>query len=208
MDAPLLNMKGEVVGRVDLRENVFGLKPNPRFLHEMVTVYEANLRRWTANTKTKAQVSGSGKKPWKQKHTGRARAGSIRSPLWRHGGIVFGPHAGRGARLDFPARKLKAALAQALSGRLAEGLIVFLEKISLPEPKTKNVSQMLKNLGCHGEKSILVMDAADAAVARASRNIPLLEIVSAADINAYAVLRARRLIVTTASLEKLSSRWN
>ena len=95
MQAQLLSVKGTEVGKVELPEAVFGRRPSPGFLHEYVTVYLANQRRGTANTKTRAEVSGSGKKPWKQKHTGRARAGSFRSPLWRHGGVTFGPRAGR-----------------------------------------------------------------------------------------------------------------
>ena len=94
MQAQLLNIKGSEVGKVELQDTIFGRRPKPEFLHEYVTVYLANQRQGTANTKTRAEVSGSGKKPWKQKHTGRARAGSFRSPLWRHGGVTFGPRAG------------------------------------------------------------------------------------------------------------------
>ena len=147
MQAQLLNVKGAEVGKVELPDAVFGRRPSPEFLHEYVTVYLANQRRGTANTKTRAEVSGSGKKPWKQKHTGRARAGSFRSPLWRHGGITFGPRAGK-VRLSFPRRKAALALSQALSAKYAEGSIVFVENLALEEAKTKAAVQLLKLLGC------------------------------------------------------------
>ncbi len=208
MQAPLLNVEGKEVGKIDLPERIFGCKPSAQFLHEVVTIHEANLRRWTANTKTRAEVSGSGKKPWKQKHTGRARAGSFRSPLWRHGGIIFGPRANRGAKRALPARKAKEALAQALSERFSSGSIVFVDKVDIAEPKTKHVAGILKNLKCDGSRLVLVLDSTSQALARASRNIPDLELSLAADVNAYAVLRARRLVMTVAALEKLSARWN
>ncbi len=208
MQAPLLNVQGEEVGKIELPEKIFGCKPNAQFLHEVATIHEVNQRRWTANTKSKAEVSGSGKKPWKQKHTGRARAGSIRSPLWRHGGIIFGPRANRGARRTMPARKAKEALAQILSDRFSSGAIIFVDKIEVAEPKTKAVAQILKNLKCAGSGLMMILDAANAGLSRASRNIPDLELALAADLNAYGVLRARRLVLTAGALEKLSARWN
>src|SRR5579872_1728091 len=111
MQAQLLNAQGKEVGKIDLQEKVFGLKPSKSFLHEYVTVYLNNQRAYSANTKTRTEVSGGGRKPWKQKHTGRARAGSNRSPLWRHGGIAHGPKAGR-VLLSMPRQKAKLALAQ------------------------------------------------------------------------------------------------
>jgi len=208
MQASLLNVQGEEVGKIEVPEKIFGRKPNAQFLHEIATIHEVNLRRWTANTKSKAEVSGSGKKPWKQKHTGRARAGTIRSPLWRHGGIVFGPRANRGARRALPARKAKEALAQILSDRFSSGNILFVDKVEVAEAKTKNVAQILKNLKCAGPGLVVILDSTNANLARASRNIPNLELALAADLNAYGVLRARRLVLTAAALEKLSARWN
>ncbi|MDE1975789.1 MAG: 50S ribosomal protein L4 [Elusimicrobia bacterium] len=208
MQAPLLNAQGQEVGKIELPEKIFGCTPNAQFLHEIATIHEVNQRRWTANTKSKAEVSGSGKKPWKQKHTGRARAGSIRSPLWRHGGVIFGPRANRGARRTLPARKAKEALAQILSDRFSSGGIIFVDKIEVAEPKTKAVAQILKNLKCAGPGLVMILDSAGANLARASRNLPNLELALAADLNAYGVLRARRLVLTAGALEKLSARWN
>jgi large subunit ribosomal protein L4 len=207
MQAQLLNVKGTEVGKVELPEGVFGRRPVPKFLHEYVTVYLANQRRGTANTKTRAEVSGSGKKPWKQKHTGRARAGSFRSPLWRHGGVTFGPRAGH-VHLGFPRTKARLALVQALSAKAAQGALVFVDSLAVAEAKTKAVAAMLESLKCGDRKgcTLLVLDAPDANLARASRNIPNVELALAGDINAYGVLRARRLVVTKPALEKLQAR--
>lgn len=204
MEAQLLNVKGAQVGKVELRDAVFGRRPARQFLHEYVTTYLANQRQGTANTKTRGEVSGSGKKPWKQKHTGRARAGSRRSPLWRHGGVTFGPRAGR-VHLDFPRRKARLALAQALSAKHSEGAIVFVESLALEAAKTQAVAEILDKLNCAG-RTMLVLDAPDPQLALASRNIPDLELALAGDLNAYSVLRARRMVVTRPALDKLNTR--
>jgi len=206
MEAKVLNTKGEEVGKVPLRDDVFGVKASKEFLHEVITIYRANQRAWSANTKTRSEVSGGGKKPWKQKHTGRARAGSNRSPLWRHGGVIFGPHAGR-VRLDMPRQKAKLALAQALSARALDGSLVCVKALALTQSKTKEVSQILAALGCTGA-TLVVLDAPNPQLTRASRNIPRVLLRLAADINAYEVLRCRRLIITEPALEKISARWN
>jgi large subunit ribosomal protein L4 len=206
MQAQLLNTQGKEVGTVDLQEKVFGLKPSKSFLHEYVTVYLNNQRAYSANTKTRTEVSGGGRKPWKQKHTGRARAGSNRSPLWRHGGIAHGPKSGR-VLLSIPRQKAKAALAQALAARYQDNGIVFVENLAIEQAKTKNVAALLKQLGCAG-RTLLVLDQPDAKLSQASRNIPNVEILLAGDLNAYVVLRSKKLVVTRPALEKLGARWN
>ncbi|MDX6768662.1 MAG: 50S ribosomal protein L4 [Elusimicrobiota bacterium] len=207
MEAKILDVEGKEVGKAALPETVFGHKPSKRFLHEFVTVYLANQRRWTANTKGRGDVSGGGKKPWKQKHTGRARAGSTRSILWRHGAIAFGPRMGRGSRLDMPRQKAKLALAQALSSRAADGGLILVKEFLLKEPKTKLVASALEKLGASG-KTLIVLDATNAGLARAARNLPDVIVRLASDINAYEVLRAKKLIITQPALEKLGARWN
>ncbi len=207
MEAKILDVEGKEIGKAALPEAVFGHKPSRKFLHEFVTIYLANQRRWTANTKGRGDVSGGGKKPWKQKHTGRARAGSTRSILWRHGAIAFGPRVGRGSRLDMPRQKAKLALAQALSSRAADGGLVVVKEFLLKEPKTKLVASALEKLGASG-KILIVLDATNAGLARAVRNLPEVIVRLASDINAYEVLRAKKLIITQPALEKLGSRWN
>src|SRR3954468_13023790 len=143
MDAKIIDVNGKETGTVSLKEEIFGHKPERRFLHEFVTIYLANQRAWTSNTKSRTTVSGGGRKPWKQKHTGRARAGSIRSGLWRHGAIIHGPRMGRGARLAYPKQKAKLALAQALSARAQDGGLICVKEFSIKEAKTKIMAASL-----------------------------------------------------------------
>ncbi|MDE2039741.1 MAG: 50S ribosomal protein L4 [Elusimicrobia bacterium] len=206
MEAELLNAKGEAVGKVELKESVFGKKPSGQFLHEYVTIYLANQRQYDAKVKTRTEVSGGGHKPWKQKHTGRARAGSIRSPLWRKGGVIHGP---KNVEREFsmPRRKARLALAQALAAKNAERALVFVDQLKIAEAKTKQVAHILRALGCEG-RTILVLDQPDAALTLAARNIPQLEVLLAGDLNAYVVLRSKKIILTRPALEKLGARWN
>jgi large subunit ribosomal protein L4 len=207
MDAKVLDVSGKEVGKATLPEAVFGHKPSRSFLHEFVTVYLANQRQYGAHTKSRSEVSGGGRKPWKQKHTGRARAGSIRSGLWRHGAIIHGPRSGYGSHLDFPRQKAKLALAQALSARAQDGGLVLLKDFALKDAKTKLMAGVLEKLGCEG-RTLIVLDAPNAAIARAARNIQKVEVRLAADINAYEVLNCKKLVITQPALEKLGARWN
>lgn len=149
METQVFNLKGESVGKIALPDSVFAKKPSAELLHEAVTAHLSNQRRGTAHTKTRSEVSGGGHKPWKQKHTGRARQGSNRSPIWRKGGVVFGPRT-RSWRLGFPRRKLLEALAQALSARALDGGLRILESVSLDGAKTKQVAGWLKALKAEG----------------------------------------------------------
>lgn len=207
MDAKIIDADGKETGTVALPENIFGHKPSRRFLHEFVTVYLANQRAWTSNVKNRTDISGGGRKPWKQKHTGRARAGSIRSGLWRHGAIIHGPRMGRGSRLDYPKQKARLALAQALSARAQDGGLICMKDFSIKEAKTKVMAAALAKLGCEG-KTLIVLDAPNAAIARASCNIQNVAVRLAADINAYEVLYCKKLVITQPALEKLGARWN
>ena len=207
MDAKIIDVNGKETGTVSLKEEIFGHKPEKRFLHELVTIYLANQRAWTSNTKSRTTVSGGGRKPWKQKGTGRARSGSIRSGLWRHGAIIHGPRMGRGSRLDYPRQKARLALAQALSARAQDGGLICLKEFSIKEPKTKLVAATLAKLGCEG-KTLIVLDAPNSALALASRNLPNVSVRLAADINAYEVLYCKKLVITQPALEKLGARWN
>lgn len=206
MQAELLNVKGEKAGQIDLQDKIFGEKPQKSFLHEYVTVYLANQRTGQHAVKTRSTVSGGGKKPWKQKHTGRARAGSIRSGLWRHGGIIHGPKAGK-VRREFPRQKSRLALSQALTARLQAGGVIFVDGFQFKEAKTKLVAAALEKLGCQG-RTILVLDQPDQKLTLAARNIPNVEVLLAGDLNAYSVLRSKKLVMTRSAVEKLGARWN
>jgi len=206
MEASVLNLKGEEVGKVALPEKVFGVRLSPVLLHEATTTYLSNQRSGTANTKTRAEVSGGGKKPWKQKHTGRARQGSTRSPIWRKGGVCFGPRT-RSWRLEMPRKKSRQALAQALSARVLDGGLRIVDNISLDGAKTKQVAAFLKALKAEN-RSLVVTDARDANLALAARNVPELRVVLVSDLNAYEVLAHRHVIITRKALDKLAPRWN
>ncbi len=206
METKLLNMKGEEVGKIDLPEKAFGVKPDPSFLHEVTTIFLTNQRSGTAHVKTRAEVSGGGAKPWKQKGTGRARAGSNRSPIWRKGGVAFGPRQ-HSYRLGIPRAKCRKALAQALSARAADGSLRVVEKLALDGAKTRQVAEFLQALKAD-KRSLLVIEQSDPTLSRAARNIKGLSIMLASDLNAYRVLACRNIILTRGAIEKLAPRWN
>ena len=201
METKLLNIQGKEQGTVNLPEALFGVKPNPTFLHEVITAFLANQRSGTADVKTRSEVSGTGKKPWKQKGTGRARHGSMRSPIWRHGGVAFGPTP-HSFRIDLPVAKRRLALAHALSSKYNSDSIIILDNFDIKEAKTKIVSDVLKTLDA-GKKPLIV-SSKDAKLDQASRNIAGLNKMVPSDLNAYAVLNSTKVIITKEALDKMS----
>lgn len=173
---------------------LFGAEVKKHLLHTAVVNQLANKRAGTACTKTKGLVSGGGKKPWKQKGTGRARAGSSRSPLWRHGGTVFGPMP-RDYSYTIPKKEKRAALASALAAKVSENRLIVLDKIMLAEPKTGQMSSLLKNLGV-AENALVLLGAENKNVALASRNMPSVKVLRMENINVYDLLKYRYLITT------------
>src|SRR5690606_23319368 len=149
------NMKGETVGEIDLKDEVFGAPVREALMHQAVVRHLANARQGTVSTKTRAEVSGGGRKPWRQKGTGRARHGSIRSPIWVGGGTVFGPKP-RDYRQKLPKKARRAALRSALSSKVASGDFVVLDALHLDAPKTKEMAEVLTNLKAAGEKALFV----------------------------------------------------
>lgn len=200
----VLNMKGEKVGTVDLPEEVFGVKARGPLIHEVINAHLAGLRRGTHSTKTRAEVSGGGAKPWKQKHTGRARSGSTRSPLWRHGGIVFGPKPRRYTQA-LPIAKKRQVFKAVLSEGVREGKVGVMDAVSVAEPKTRHVAAMARKLGW-GENSLLVVDRFDPVFMRAARNMAGLGIVCAKDLNSYDALASKKIVFTRAGLDQLIQR--
>jgi large subunit ribosomal protein L4 len=181
------------VGSVELREAVFGAKPEGALVHEAVIMQQACERQGTASTLQRGEVSGSGKKPWKQKHTGRARAGSLRSPVWRHGGTVFGPKP-RSYAYGIPKQKYRAALQSALSAKLAAGDIVVLSALTLDAPKTRLLARALAQLGLTST-TLIVAGAGHADLERAAANLPAVKVVSPEALNVYDVLRYAKLLI-------------
>ena len=201
----IVSQTGAKLEKVELPAAIFGAKVNPYLLHEVVRMYQANERQGTASTKNRGEVSGSGRKPWRQKGTGRARVGSIRSPLWRKGGVIFGPRP-RDYSYSVPRRKLKIALSQALSDKLNNGELMVVDKIEVANPKTKEMAKIIKNLTPE-KKVLLVVASADEKLKKASRNIPFLSLVTAKEINAYQVLGHHKVILTKEALAGLGERF-
>lgn len=190
----LYNTNGEAVGEVELSDAVFGAEINEALMHQAIVAYRANQRVGTADTRTRGEVSGGGRKPWRQKGTGRARQGSIRSPLWRKGGTVFGPHP-RDYELDFPRKARRAALRSALSAKVQSGAIKVLDTLAFEEPKTQQMAAVLANLKAAGS-SLVVTPGPDQNVYKSARNIEGVCALSAKDLNLYEVLTHDNLIIT------------
>jgi len=201
MQIDIVNSENKKVGSVDVRDDVFGGRVNTDLMWESVVHANAAERRGTHKTKNRANVSGSGKKPWKQKGTGRARVGSIRNPLWRHGGTVFGPMP---RSYDFKLSKKveRGALRAALAEKLQAGAIVVVEALTIGEIKTKAAVEMLKRLGVEG-KAVLVDVAVDDNLSKSVRNMQGVSLVPSARLTARLVIDAGRVVATRGALEKL-----
>ena len=202
METKVLDIKGQEKGTIALPESLFGVKANPTFLHEVITAFLANQRSGTADVKTRAEVSGTGKKPWKQKGTGRARQGSLRAVQFRHGGVAWGPTP-HSYRQELPAAKRRTALAMALSTKLAEGNIVVLDALKV-DAKTKAFAEVMKTLAA-GRKPLVLDNFADDNAALACRNIAGLTHMQTQDINAYVVLNSSKVIFTKDAVDTLTN---
>ena len=201
MQLDVVNNENKKVGSVDVKDDVFGGRVNTDLMWESVVHANAAERRGTHATKNRALVSGSGKKPWRQKGTGRARVGSSRTPLWRHGGTVFGPQP---RSYDFKLSKKveRGALRAALAQKMKDGALVVVDALAASEIKTKSAIDLLKRLGCEG-KAVLIDVAVDEKLARSVRNIPGVSFVASARVTARDVIGAARVVATQGALEKL-----
>lgn len=188
------NMEGAQVGEIELDETVFGIEPNEAVVHEAVVMQLASLRRGTHSAKTRGEVKGGGKKPWRQKGTGRARAGTTRSPLWRKGGIVFGPKP-RDYSYSIPRKKRRLAVKSLLSAKVLGGDLVVLDRLGFAAPKTKDMVQVLANLGV-GQKALVVTAENNGFVSESARNIPGIKPLCAGGINVYDLINHDKLIIT------------
>ena len=197
----VLDMSGAVVGEIELSEAVFGINPNQSVVHDVVKNHLANCRQGTQSALTRAEVSGGGRKPWRQKGTGRARQGSTRAPQWTHGGIVFAPKP-RDYSYTLNKKSRRLALKSALSAKAASESIVVIDAIKMDAPKTAEFAAFLNAVGVQG-KALVVTAAADANVVKSGRNIPGCEITFANLINVYDVVNAGTLVVDQAALAKI-----
>ena len=195
------DMSGKLVGEIELSEAVFGITPNQAVVHDVVKNHLANKRQGTQSALTRAEVSGGGRKPWRQKGTGRARQGSTRAPQWTHGGIVFAPKP-RDYSYTLNKKTRRLALKSVLSAKASEQNIVVIDSIKMDAPKTADFAKFLKAVGAD-TKALVVTAAADANVVKSGRNIPGCEITFANLINVYDVVNANKLVVDKAALAKI-----
>ena len=197
----LLNQNGSQVGDIELNDSVFGIEPNQHVLFEAIVMQRASLRQGTHKTKVRSEVAGGGRKPWRQKGTGRARQGSIRSPQWRGGGTVFGPTP-RSYSYKLPKKVRRLAIKSALSSKVLEENILVLESLVFDAPKTKEFKSVLGGLSVE-KKALIVTADLDENVALSARNIPGVTVVTADGINVLDVVNHDKLIMTKAAVEKV-----
>ena len=197
----VLDMAGKTVGEITLSEAVFGVEPNKAVMHDVVVNYLANQRQGTQSTLTRTEVSGGGRKPWRQKGTGNARQGSIRAPQWRHGGIALGPKP-RDYRYTLNKKVKKLAFKSALSSKVLENNLIVVDKIELSEYKTKAVLAMLKALGA-SKKALIVMPAVDQKVIKSAGNIPGVKTALYNTLNVYDMLGYDTMIIAKDAVAKL-----
>ena len=197
----VFNMAGQEVGSMELAESVFGAEINAAVLHAAVRAYLLNQSEGTKSTLTRTEVSGGGRKPWRQKGTGRARQGSTRSPQWTHGGIALGPKP-RSYRTDMNKKTKRVALFSALSAKVAEGKLIVVDDINCTEYKTKVMVNMLKALGVDN-RALVVLDAVNPFAIKSCANIERVETTLATTINVYEIMKADKMVITAAAVKKL-----
>mgnify|MGYP006380360785 FL=1 len=198
----LFNQAGSQVGDIELNESVFGIEPNESVVTEAILMQRASLRQGTHKVKNRSEVSGGGRKPWRQKGTGRARQGSIRSPQWRGGGVVFGPTP-RSYAYKLPKKVRRLAIKSVLSAKVNEENVIVLDALAFEAPKTKEFTAVLKGLNTENKKALIVTADVDENVALSGRNIPGVTIVEANAINVLEVVGHEKLIMTKAAVEKI-----
>ena len=195
------NISGEKVGEVELKDEVFGIEPNEHVLFDAVLLQRAAERQGTHSTKSRGEVAGGGKKPWRQKGTGRARHGTIRSPIWRGGAITFGPKP-RKYGFTLPKKVRRLALKSALSSKVLAGEIIVLDQLAISEPKTKEMVSILNNLKVE-KKALVVTSEVDVNVFKSARNIPGIKPAQATALNVYDLLKHDQLIITKDAVAKV-----
>ncbi|ACA43637.1 50S ribosomal protein L4 [Clostridium botulinum] len=196
----LFNQNGEKVGDLQLADSVFGVEVNTYAMHQVVKALLANKRQGTQSAKTRAEVSGGGIKPWRQKGTGRARQGSIRAPQWIHGGIVFAPKP-RDYRMSIPKSMKKVAMKSALTSKVNEKLMVVVDDIKLETPKTKEVVKMLNSFDA--KKTLIITNNAEENVYKSARNIEGVQIIPVNNINVYDLLKYDKVVITKDAVSKI-----
>ena len=197
----VVDMAGKVVSELELNDAVFGIKPNKTAMHSAVINYLANQRQGTQSTLTRTEVSGGGRKPWRQKGTGHARQGSTRAPQWRHGGVALGPKP-RSYRFTLNKKVRRLALLSALSSKVLENEMIVVDSITCDEFKTKNMVNMLKAIGAE-DKTLIVLDGVDQKVIKSAANIADVKTTQVNTLNVYDVLNCNKFVIVKGAVEKL-----
>ena len=203
MEIAILTKEGTSVGKIDLPEEVFNASADKHLLHEAVCCYLANQRQGTASTKTRSEVKASGRKPWRQKGTGRARAGTVASPIWVGGGIAHGPKP-RDYYYSLPKKARRLAIKSALSIRAKEGNLRVVDSFTLPQPKTKEAVKMLSALGVDENKCLIIVSEKREELLRATNNLPYVKVMMAKDINVYDVLDSEMILIEKEAVAKIA----
>ncbi len=199
--ARVVDQAGAVTGNFDLPEAVFGIEPNEPVMHQALLRQLANARQGTSSTKTRSEVRGGGRKPWRQKGTGRARQGSTRSPQWEGGGVVFGPHP-RSYRMDMPRKQRRLALRSALSAKAQDGSLVVLEAFTLEAPQTRTVTALLRTVDA-GKRVLVVLGSHNEMLEKSARNIAEVQVTLAGNLSVRDLLMAETVIVTRDAIEHI-----
>ncbi len=199
----VLNIKGEKVKDITLNETVFGIEPNDAVLYDAIVLSRNNARQASANTKTRSEVSGGGKKPWRQKGTGHARQGSTRAPHWYHGGVVFGPTPDRNYTRKMNKKERRLALKSALSYKLIDSEMIVLDSFKLESSKTKEAIEILTNLKANEAKTLIVVDKLEENVILATRNLANVILLETDEINTLDVVSADLLVITEEAVKKI-----
>jgi len=195
------NIEGKKVSDIELKDEIFGIKPNENVVHTVLMNYMANQRQGTGSTKTRAEVSGGGRKPWRQKGTGRARQGSIRAPQWIKGGIALGPKP-RSYRYKVNKKERRLAILSLLSSKVLENELIVLDKLDFKEIKTKNMVSVLSNLKVEG-KALVVLPEKNEFIQMSTRNIPKTKVSLVNTLNVYELLKYTKLIITADTVKKI-----
>ncbi len=202
MEIPVYSKEGEKIDNLQLDDKKFGGPVRKKLLRDAVIMYEANKRQGTASTKTKGEVAGGGRKPWTQKHTGRARAGSIRSPLWKGGGVSHGPKP-RDYSFAIPKKARRLALYTALSAKARDNELVVIDDLNFDIPKTKQMVGILKALNIDNSSCLIVVSKTNETVWKSARNIPSVKVMTSTELNAYEVLKPKKVLLTKEALSSI-----
>lgn len=206
ISAEVRDLTGKKVGTVELESKIFEVPANQEVIYQAAVAYQANARQPIAHTKTRAEVRGGGRKPWRQKGTGRARQGSIRSPQWRGGGVVFGPRSTRNFRKALNAKMKQRALFMMLSERRRQKKMIILQNLEMSKPKTKTIAQLLKTLKIT-KGTLLVLPKKDQAIQLSARNLPKVGVFPADSLNAYSVMKYSHLVFLEPALPVLTKHF-